>query len=246
MKISRNLASMPDIKTPVVLAVGTFDGVHLGHRKIINEMKKHGTCVIFTFTNHPSEALTPNIQIPYITPPEYKLQLLDNTGADICLIQPFSTDMAHMTYNLFLEEIHSVFHFDHIFFGGNDCLGKNRDGNPENIASIGKHLGFTPHYLEKLVIDGEIVSSSKIRKFLNEGNLKMVEKLLGRPFSAYVDLANPFIDATLLKVGKYTIEITSPSLSKTTTAKIDKEGNILFDFDIIDHDERTLITFIGK
>lgn len=229
MKSSFNLASMPDLAHPISLAIGTFDGVHLGHRLLINTMKRFGkTVVVFTFPNHPREVLM-NIHVPYLTPAEYKLQLLKEAGVDFCLMQSFSKDMANMTYNLFLEEIYSAFPFEHIFFGENDAIGKNREGTREKVELLGKALGFEAHYLPKLVIDGELVSSSRIRSLLALGDFNRAAQLLGRTFAISTTLENPYVDPLLLKPGLYKFTIYGKNQIYECSGKVDSTGIISFD-----------------
>jgi len=229
MKIASNIASIPELKKPIALSIGTFDGVHLGHQHLLKTLKSYGTSVVFTFTNHPLEVIQPNTKVPSLTPYAYKLKLLEKTNIAICTIQEFSNDMANMTYNVFLEEIYHSIPFDHICFGGDDAIGKNREGTREKISELGSVLGFTPHYLPKITIDNEIVSSTTIRNYLRKGNLKMAEKLLGRPFATYTKLATPFVDPSLLKTGSYQLQIQSDSDSFQTKGKVASNGSILFD-----------------
>lgn len=229
MKAVYNLATMPDLHRPIAFAVGTFDGVHLGHRFLIETMKRYGTTVIFTFPNHPREVLNPEIKVPRLSSENYKLKLLEEAGVDLCLLQSFSKDMAGMTYNHFLEEIYTVFPFDHLFFGENDTIGKGREGTKENIEKLGKELGFSAHYLPKFTIDNEAVSSSTIRKFIADGDFKRAEKLLGRKFAVYSTIECASIDSTLIKPGPYKFQLCSSSRTLDVTGRVDQEGSILFD-----------------
>ena len=247
MRNSRNIASMPDLERPIALAVGTFDGVHLGHRHLLNSMKEFGTVVVFTFTNHPLEVLKPGTKIPLISPSEYKLILLEDAGVDFCLIQPFSHDISKMSYNLFIEEIYTAFPFDHLFFGGEDVIGRDRGGTPTTIGELAKAMDFTPHYVTKTTIDGEIVCSSLIREKLSKGKLKDAEKLLGRPYCAYTLLKEPYIDSGLLKPGTYTLEASSPTVKFNTKGKVNNDGSIDFERPKnINEEEYATITFRKK
>lgn len=223
MKVAKTISSLPDMPSPVCLAVGTFDGVHLGHVKLINEMNKHGTSLVFTFSNHPSDILQNAKSIPSLMSPKHKERALAKAGVQYCVIQPFTQDIAQMPYNLFLEEIHAATPFSHIFFGENDTLGKNREGTPEKIAKLGEELGFEAHYLPKVTINGVTISSSNVRKALLEGKLKLAEDLLGSSYSNEVKTNDPYLDPGLIKPGRYVAAFLD---NFETPVEIDNEGNL--------------------
>lgn len=244
MKTFHSLASISDLPHPISLSIGTFDGVHLGHKSLIKKMKHYGTAVIFTFSNHPREVIDPKIKIPCLTPPDQKLQLLEEVGVDGCLLMPFTQDMAGMTYNLFLEEIYTAFPFEHLFFGERAVIGKNREGTKENIEKLGKMMGFQAHYLPKLTIDHETVSSTLIRTLLAKGDLKQVEKFLGRKFATMTALANPYIDPELLKPAHYQLKICTADQTFESSGKVNKNGEISLDQPIsLDPEELVTIIF---
>ena len=230
MKCVKSIASLPDIKETLCLAIGTFDGVHLGHVELIRQMKKIGKTLVFTFCNHPTDVLIGNKKVPSLTSPKQKQTYLEKAGIDYCVIQPFTQDIAQMPYNLFLEEVYSTIPFSHIFFGQNDGIGKNRAGTPEKVQEIGDALGFKAHYLKKEVVNSVTVSSTEIRKALKEGNLPLAEKLLGRPFSFEVSTDDPYLDANLLKEGRYLVHLQSTKAEEFNVV-IDKLGNIHFEKD---------------
>ncbi len=222
-----NIASLPEIKGPICLAIGTFDGVHLGHTKLIRKMKSLGKAVIFTFSNHPTDILQGNKTIPSLTTIDHKEKLLAEAGVDYCVIQPFSHDIAQMPYNLFLEEIYTCLPFSHLFFGEGDVIGKNREGTPKKIAEIANVLNFEVHYIPKEILSNTIISSTEVRKALRDGNLELAKNLLGQSFRTEVLTSDPYLDNDLLKEGKYCIELLSKPNMEFDIA-VDKEGNIAF------------------
>lgn len=228
MKIISNIAAIPDLPKPIALAIGTFDGVHLGHQYLIQQMKRFGHVVILTFTNHPTSVLHHHKWIPSITEREQKLELLERAGAEVVIIQAFTKELTNMTYNLFLEELYETLPFNHLFFGEEDALGKDREGTPDKIREMGKALHFTAHYLDKFKVSNEICSSSAIRKALGNGDLKTAEKLLGRPFTVYTTTSCPMIDKGLLKEGSYDILIQSSTESESLKGEVTSLGEILF------------------
>lgn len=244
-KVIKNLAEVPELKKPIAFAVGTFDGVHLGHQHLIKTLKTFGTSVIFTFSNHPLEKIKPGTKISLLTPTDYKLELLRATGIDLCILQEFSQDMANMSYDHFLEGIHTSLPFQHIFFGGDDAIGKNREGTKEKIQALGQSLGFTPHYLPKIVIDSEIVSSSAIRSLLRKGNFAQAEKFLGRPFAIYTILQRPFVDTDLIRPGTYNLQVHTEKDTLPCQGRVLEDGFILFNRpSFIDEKAYATITFL--
>ncbi len=164
---------------PVAIAIGMFDGVHIGHVHLIEMMKNCKTKIIFTFINHPIEVVNPRIIIKSITSLECKLKLLEQLGIDLCIIKQFDEEIENTPYTLFIEELHNKIQFDHIFFGEFAAIGKNREGSEENIKKLGLKMNFTPHYIKKIYFNGTKVSSTNIRKLLADGDLKTAKKLLG-------------------------------------------------------------------
>lgn len=244
-KVIQQLTEAPALKKPISFAVGTFDGVHLGHQHLIKTLKKYGTSVLFTFNNQPQELVKPDVKIPLLTPPEYKRNLLKAIGIELCIEQEFTRDMANMSYQYFLTEIKKEIPFDHIFFGGDDPIGNNREGTKDRIVELSKTLDFTPHYLPKLAIDGEVVSSSLIRALLQKGNFAQAEKYLGRPFAIYTPLHHPYVDPDLIKNGTYNLKVQTEKDTLPCQGKVLEDGTILFNRpSFIDEKSHATITFL--
>lgn len=202
MKIYHSLTEVPAQKRPVSLVIGMFDGLHTGHKYLLKSLKKErGTSIVLTFKNHPKEVITEGTKVPILTSAEDKVRELAKCGIDGVIILPFTKDIAHMTYQMFLKEVYNAVPFEHLCIGENDAFGKNREGNKEALQKFGRELRFTVTSLPKLEKDGEIVSSSRIRKHLIDGELKKAENLLGRPLSFRV------IDKGLIKSGVYNVRI---------------------------------------
>lgn len=242
MKLVRSITSVPKMKRPLALGIGSFDGVHLGHQKIIEMMKEvGGSTAILTFSNHPSEVIPPKKGTSYITGWEQKAKLLEQYGVDVGIVQPFSEDLATMTYELFLDELHEMVPFDHLFIGEDFALGYKREGTAEKIREYARNMHVSVHIVPLLEIDHEIVCSTRIRKLLKKGDLDSFERLSGRKFEAYVDFKTPFIDSDLLKAGKYTVEVGG----NANLCQIDSDGNISLEQPITD-DKMGYIKFIRK
>lgn len=204
MQVVHNIASVPELPKPISLAVGTFDGLHMGHRRLLSAMKEiEGSSVVFTFINHPRSVLLGKSEIPLLTSPEYKIRLLEEAGIDFCIIQPFTKEMAGMHYRLFIEELYRAVPFQHLFLGEDASFGKDQEGNVDKLKELGHEMHFKVHCTAKLSIDGKIISSSNIRMALKKGHLQKAERMLGRPFSHYINPKMPSIEPRLLKPGKY-------------------------------------------
>ena len=175
-----SLKDIPQITKPIALSIGIFDGVHLGHQYLIQELKKHGTSVVLTFSNHPSEVLQPHNACSMICSLAERLNLLEQYGVDIALVFSFTSDIANTPYDHFLKQIHEALPFDYLILGKGAVLGKNGEGTEAAVKALSKKLNFEVLYLPKFVLDGEIVSSRKIRQLLADDNSIQVARLLGR------------------------------------------------------------------
>ncbi len=189
MKIYRSIDEFQGIDFPVV-TVGTFDGVHLGHQKIISRLKEaahesEGETVLITFEPHPRSVIYPDSwNLKLINSPSKKIELLEKTGIDHLVILPFTKAFAEMTSYEFIKYIlvdrikmkRIVAGFDHHF-------GKDRLGNHHSLRDFGKELGFEVEEVDPMYIDGVAVSSSKIRNALNEGDIRKANRYLGYTYS---------------------------------------------------------------
>lgn len=184
MKVVNSIFDIPKLEGPIVLTIGVFDGVHLGHQAILKELhkrtKKGGTRVALTFSNHPSTYLNPNSPIPFILPFDQRLGLLEEEGIDLVIALPFDQTFASQTYEEFFRKLHEALPFEHLIVGDDARFGKDRAGGPKEIEGLNL---FRVDYLKKETHHKEIISSGTIRSYIEKGNLKKVKKMLGRPYS---------------------------------------------------------------
>lgn len=175
MKIYTQIpASLP----PTGLTLGTFDGVHLGHQVLLRALKKMAPFVtVVTFSNHPLEVLKKEAPLPICGFNE-RIGLLKEIGIDALIILPFTSEFASLSYSDFL----SPFPITHLYLGEGAAFGKNREGTRENITAYAARRGFEVLYLPKVILDGEVVSSRRIRTAISSGDLELVSRLLGRPY----------------------------------------------------------------
>ncbi|MDF2577701.1 MAG: ribF [Chlamydiales bacterium] len=174
------------VSQPCVLTIGTFDGVHLGHRYLLKHISKNAAMsVVITFDPIPYSVLNSLSPIKPIISLEHRLDLLEELGIAKTIVLPFTQNLMQQSAELFLAEVQSKVPLSKLVLGFDSVLGKNKEGDPSLIYKIGKKLGFEVDYLDQynLVEHEQMVSSSSIRANLQEGRLDLVESLLGRKFS---------------------------------------------------------------
>lgn len=188
MKIHRDL-NFFDAKNPV-LTIGTFDGVHLGHRKIINRLHDiaqsiGGESVIFTFDPHPRKVVAPSeTNLRLLTTLEEKIALFELSGIDHLIVFPFTPEFAQLSYAQFVEQILvGQIHTRHLVVGYDHKFGKNREGDFEFLQSCAEKFGFTVEKLDVLLMNESNVSSTKIREAIQHGDFDTANAYLGYPFT---------------------------------------------------------------
>ncbi|MEE9175484.1 MAG: bifunctional riboflavin kinase/FAD synthetase [Thermodesulfobacteriota bacterium] len=175
------------IENSTSATIGNFDGVHVGHKKIIaavkEEAKQKGlsSCVI-TFHPHPQKVLQ-NIDIPLLVPIRERLKLLEKEGVDVVACYTFTKDIAKIPAKDFVTDILiGKLNLKHLIVGPGFSFGRKREGNLDLLDKMGKEYGFDTEVVETALIDGEIVSSTAIRNLVREGNMVKAGKFLGYNF----------------------------------------------------------------
>lgn len=178
--------------TKPVLTVGSFDGVHLGHRKVINRLneiasERNGESVIFTFAPHPRLVLNPTEDsLRLLTTLDEKISLLEEAGVQHLIIYPFTKSFADLSYTDFVREILvEKLQVESLVVGYDHKFGKDRKGDFEMLKSLALAFKFNLEKLDVLLSDNVNVSSTKIRKALQEGNLAKANRYLGYTFSLH-------------------------------------------------------------
>lgn len=191
MQVFRHIEAVPDDFGPAIVTVGNFDGVHRAHQTVLAEVVRRareirGKSIAVTFDPHPTRVLRPDVAPKLLTPTPIKLKLLEQTGLDAALLLPFSRDLSLMTARQFAEDILTEkLHAREVHEGFNFHFGHKAEGNVERLAEFGSEFGFEVKPYAALTIRGEVVSSSRIRALLNEGNVSRARTLLGRVFSVF-------------------------------------------------------------
>jgi riboflavin kinase / FMN adenylyltransferase len=189
MRIVRGLPPVPPEAPPSAVALGVFDGVHLGHRAILGlAVSRAGEAemrsVACTFDPHPMEVLHPGRAPLSITTLEERLALIEGCGLDATVVLPFTRDLAAMEPEAFVKDV-LVTHLGarDVVVGFNHRFGRGARGDAALLRSLGERLGFRTHVAEPLMADGVAVSSTEIRAALQRGDLAVASRLLGRSYT---------------------------------------------------------------
>src|SRR3990172_6957389 len=172
-----------------VLTLGNFDGLHLGHQELVKMViaraKETGAVsLVVTFRPHPLKVLAPDKCPPLISIYEEKIQLFENLGIDVLVKIPFTLDFSAMSPKDFVKDILcGMLGAKEIFVGYNYRFGKGREGNIQTLKKLGEEYGFVVREVEQVAINGEIISSTKIRHLLRDGEVGHAARLLGRTYA---------------------------------------------------------------
>lgn len=190
MKVAYSFAEIVMPKTPVVLTIGSFDGVHLGHQAILQHLtqtasRQHAISIVLTFSNHPSKVLRPNAPTPLLCSIDHKLHLIEKAKVFATILLPFTKEFSQQSADIFLKTTREVLPFQTLILGSDAHFGKNRDGDRTVVTALAETQGFTVEYLSDITKNGQRISSSHIRDLIQKGLLKETEDFLGRPYSIY-------------------------------------------------------------
>lgn len=172
-----------------VVTIGNFDGVHIGHKKIIDKLisssKEHnGTPIVITFKNHPRTLFHPESVCRMITTVEEKQQALHSLGIDNIVMLNFTRELADLTADQFYSELLiGRLKVKEIVIGYDHAFGRNREGNIEYLMKLSDKTGIVVNRVEEEVCDDEVISSTFLRGEIDRGNMHMVTRLLGRRYS---------------------------------------------------------------
>ena len=191
MKIYHNLSEFTKLNNAIV-TIGTFDGVHYGHQKIIKQLvakakSDHGESVILTFFPHPRLIIDPeNQDLKMINTINEKAEILKSLGVDHLIITPFTRDFSNLLPDDYIKNI-LVNHIGtkHIIIGYDHRFGKDRTGNLADLKAAGNHFGFSVEEIMEQDIHDVAVSSTKIRQAILDGDVSLAADYLGYSFSIF-------------------------------------------------------------
>ncbi|MEJ5350679.1 MAG: bifunctional riboflavin kinase/FAD synthetase [Melioribacteraceae bacterium] len=171
-----------------VVTVGSFDGLHIGHQKILKKLIEiseniNGTNVLLTFEPHPRSVIAMDYDLKILTTLEEKKMFLENFGIENLIVQNFTLEFSQMTSEEFIQKILvNDLGVSHVVIGHDHKFGKDRLGDEDKLKEFGRKYNFNVTSVEAEMIDGQIVSSTKIRKALNDGDIEKVNLFLGRNY----------------------------------------------------------------
>ncbi|WP_162007984.1 bifunctional riboflavin kinase/FAD synthetase [Heliorestis convoluta] len=175
----------------VHVALGNFDGVHQGHCHIIEKLvessrQRQGTAIVATFDPHPLHVIRSQNPPKLLTPTPVKIELMRQLGVDALLLLSFNEQLAQLSPDEFVDQIlQNDLRSQKVMVGFNYSFGRQGVGTSELLEKLGKEKGFDVEIIDAVMIDGEPVSSTRIRNALAEGDLEKASRLLGyRPFIA--------------------------------------------------------------
>ncbi|MEW5976867.1 MAG: bifunctional riboflavin kinase/FAD synthetase [Acidobacteriota bacterium] len=177
-----------------VLTIGNFDGVHLGHRRLLEELTSLAQArglpsAVITFSPHPLAVLAPARVPPLITPASEKHHLIERAGVDWLLVQPFDQALARLSGEEFVQQILvEGLKVGHLLVGANFVFGRNRSGDVQLLRELSLRFGFDVRVVPEVTVRGSRVSSTRIREHLAAGRVTQANRLLGRYFRLYGDV----------------------------------------------------------
>lgn len=189
MKVYHNIEDFKGVENPIV-TIGTFDGVHVGHQKIISRMKElaqklNGETVLITFYPHPRLVIHPDSKnLKFINTQERKIKLIEKTGVDHLIVIKFTHEFSKLTSSNFIQKyLVEQIKTRKLIIGYDHHFGKNRLGDFKTLYDLGHQFGFDVEKIPAQDVENIAVSSTKIRKALEAGKIKKANLLLGYEYS---------------------------------------------------------------
>ena len=192
----RTLEEIPQTDKPIVLAMGCFDGVHIGHQRVISTAVKQakacgGEAWVFTFNPHPAKVLSPETAPPLISVETCRLRQLETLGAHGVIAIPFDKTFAHTEPELFLSNLWKRLPtLNGIVCGTDWSFGYKARGKFQALEKLCGEHGITATAIPPVLFNGERISSTHIRQAVRSGDIPLAEQMLGRPFCIFGTVVN--------------------------------------------------------
>jgi riboflavin kinase/FMN adenylyltransferase len=189
MKVIHAAAELDAGGRPVCAAIGVFDGVHLGHQRVLQQTisdaaQSRAVSVAVTFDRHPNAVVAPAKVPPLIYPLSKKLEVLESLGLDAAFVIPFDKPFSQISGEQFVRDLARDFgRIQSVCVGPDFMFGHRRSGNVELLKDLGGKLGFVAHAVPDVELDGQPVSSTRIRDAVRAGDFDSAGQMLGRPYS---------------------------------------------------------------
>lgn len=191
MQVLRSIDALSSLPGPLALAVGVFDGIHLGHQEVIRAAQEHatqhhGTAVVVTFDPHPVQVLRPGSAPKLLCGPRHQQLILAQTGIECLLACPFTTETAKTPAREFIQQlVRASRPLGCISVGYTWSFGHRREGNIHLLMEMGQEHDFAVYGVPPLKIDHQVVSSTLIREAITRGDFTTAASLLGRGYSVF-------------------------------------------------------------
>lgn len=186
MEIEQELATITP-RADTILTIGVFDGVHAGHRYLLHKLQQRAAernllSGVVTFNPHPQSVLHPQDQLPWLSSLEDRVRAFRELGVGVVAVLTFTPEVARLSARDFISLLQKHLKMQDIMVGPDFTLGRGGEGNTSLLRTLGDEMGFSVEVVAPYMIDGEVVSSTLIRRALIQGEMKRVEKLMGRRF----------------------------------------------------------------
>jgi riboflavin kinase/FMN adenylyltransferase len=186
MEIEQELASITT-QGETLLTIGVFDGVHAGHRYLLKKLQQRATeknllSGVVTFSPHPQSVLNQRNQLPWLTSLEDRVKAFQELGVNIVAVLTFTPKLAQLSAQKFISLVKKHLRMRGIMVGPDFALGQGREGNINLLRALGRKMKFSVEVIPPFTINGEVVSSTLIRQALIQGDMRKVERLMGRYF----------------------------------------------------------------
>ena len=188
MKIYTKITDIKNKYKKIVVALGMFDGMHIGHQSIVHRAMElaegmDGQCVVFTFSNHPLSVVAPERMPLQIGSPDLRNAILERMGVEVVFNISFTKEFSRISPNKFMEILQDNLAPLYVVTGANFTFGYQGKGNQRLLMRAGKDYGFCAEICPTILDCGRAISSTRIRELLKNGELPVVNEFLGRPFT---------------------------------------------------------------
>jgi len=186
MEIKQELANIVP-RGETVLTIGVFDGVHVGHRYLLERLQQRAAeknllSGVVTFDPHPQSVLHPHNQLPWLSDVEDRIRFLQELDINIVAVLTFTPKVAQLSAREFMSLLKKHLKMRGIMVGPDFVLGRGREGNIDLLCALGHEMTFSVEVVPPYTINGEVVSSTLIRQALAQSDMRRVERLMGRYF----------------------------------------------------------------
>ncbi len=195
MHVIKDALNSADLPYGAIATIGNYDGIHRGQLTVLSRVversrEKGVQSVVITFEPHPISILRPDSTPLLLTPGGQRERLLEEAGVDVMLVVRFSDEFARTEPEDFVRRfLHSELALQEIYVGSGFAFGKQRRGDLSLLRSLGEELSFNAFGIEEVLYRGEVISSTRIRRAIDEGKVELAMGLLGRPYSLHGAIA---------------------------------------------------------